>query len=95
MENANRYKLVSRLLMFANGEGNTVKAWNNVHLYYIMRTKIKSSAQLTLNYLRQPQQYKAFRKWRTLVKDEKEMLETMSRDELIKLLQKQKEKLEV
>lgn len=81
--------------MFANGEGNTIKAWNNIYLYYIMRTKIKASAQLTLNYLRLPQVFKGFRRWRTLVKDEKEMLETMSRDELMKLLQKQKDKLEV
>jgi len=54
LQSTNRYKLVSRLLMFANGEGNTIKAWNNVYLYYIMRNKIKYSAQLTLNYLRQP-----------------------------------------
>jgi hypothetical protein len=47
-----------------------------------------------LNYLRYPQTNKVFRRWRGLVKDEKEMLDTMPRDELIKVLQKQKEKLE-
>lgn len=74
IENTNRYRLVSRLLMFANGESNTIRAWNNLHVYYIMRTKVKQNALLTLNYLRNPQQLKAFRRWRTLVKDEKEML---------------------
>jgi hypothetical protein len=80
--------------MFANGQQNVIKAWNNIHLYFIIRSKIKHSAHLMLNYLRYPQTNKVFRRWRGLVKDEKEMLDTMPRDELIKVLQRQKEKLE-
>jgi hypothetical protein len=55
--------------MFANGQQSVIKSWNNIHLYFIIRSKIKYSAHLVLNYLRYPQTNKAFRRWRGLVKD--------------------------
>lgn len=80
LENAVRYRLASRLLLVANGEYSTIKAWNNVRLYSIIRTKIRKAAQFTLNMLRHGPVYRAFRSWNTSVKDEKDMLQNMSRE---------------
>lgn len=46
-----------------------------------------------MNYLRYPQQFTMFRRWRSLLKLEKEMLDSMPRSDLIKLLQRQKDKI--
>ncbi len=81
--------------MFSNGEHSLIKAWNTVHLYSVMRMQVRKAASLTLNYLRNPEIYRSFKRWRRMLSEEKENLENMSRAELIKLLQRQKDKLEV
>ena len=90
-----RYKFVSRLLMTINGYSAPVKAYTNMQMYARLRQKYKKSAQFVLNHLRKPDVLLAFRTWQKAAKQFRDDFETMERKDLIKVLNRQKDKMEM
>lgn len=94
-DNNFRYKFISRLILSMNGYSAPVKAFNNLKMYMLIREKYKKNAKMVKNNLRKPELYYAFRIWNKATKDFNKMFETMERKDLIKILNRQKDKMEM
>lgn len=90
-----RYKFISRLILSMNGYAAPVKAYNNLRMYMMIREKYKKFAKITRNNLRKPDLYYAFRIWSKAAKDFNKMFDTMERKDLIRILNRQKDKMEM
>lgn len=60
-----------------------------------LREKYRNSAQFVLNHLRRPDTLLAFRTWHKAATKFKEDFQNMERKELIKILNRQKDKMEM
>lgn len=78
-----------------NGYSAPVKAYNNLRVYMLLRQKYKKYGLMVHNYLRKPELAYAFRIWHKATKDFNHNFDTMERKDLIKLLNKQKDKMEM
>lgn len=90
-----RYKFVSRLIMSINGYAPPIKAYNNIQMYMKLREKYRKSSQFVLNHLRKPDLLLAFKTWQKAAAQFREDFDTMDRKELIKILNRQKDKMEM
>jgi hypothetical protein len=78
-----------------NGYSGPVKAFNNLKMYMLIREKYKKYARITRNNLRKPDLYYAFRIWHKATLDFNKTFETMERKSLMKILNRQKDKMEM
>lgn len=81
--------------MTINGYGAPIKAYHNLQMYERLREKYRNSALFVLNHLRRPDTLLAFRTWRKASAKFKEDFQNMERKELIKVLNRQKDKMEM
>ena len=63
--------------------------------YARLREKYRKAAQFTLNHLRKPDLLLSFKTWKKATNQLKDKLENMEKKELIRLLNRQKDKLEM
>lgn len=90
-----RYKFVSRLIMAVNGYHPPIKAYNNMQVYMKLREKYRKSSVMVLNYMRRPNLFTAFKTWKNAAAEFRENFNTMERKDLIKILNRQKDKMEM
>lgn len=90
-----RYKFISRLMLSANGYRAPVKAFNNLQVFTNVRESFKKGSLFVLNHLRKPDIFLAFRTWRKAAKEFKNQFEIMDRKDLIKIMNKQKDRMEI
>lgn len=90
-----RYRFISRLIMYINGSQPMVKAYNNLQIFMKLRQKYKKAALFILNQLKKPDLLSVFGLWRKLNSKLKDTFNNMDRKQLIKVLNKEKVKLEI
>ena len=90
-----RYKFISRLIMSLNGYNAPIRAFCNMQTYTRLREKYRKSATFVLNHLRKPDLLLPFKTWRKATHELKDKLDNMEKKDLIKLLNRQKDKLEM
>ena len=90
-----RYKFISRVILAMNGYASPVKSYNNLRLYMHLREKYKKFALIIKNKLRKPDLYYGFKTWQNANKKFNEMFQIIERKQLIKILNKQKDKMEM
>jgi len=76
-----------------NGYAAPVKAYNNLKLYMTLRQKYKKFALMVHNNLRKTELSFAFRIWHKATKEFNQTFETMDRKDLIRILNRQKDKM--
>jgi len=81
--------------MSINGYEAPVKAYSNLQMFAKLRERYKKTAQFVLNFLRKPDLFLAFKTWRGAATKFREDFQNMERKELIKMLNKQKDKMEM
>lgn len=79
--------------MSINGYEAPIKAYNNLHIYMKLREKYKKTALFVLNHLRKPDLLLAFNTWKKAAAKFRDDFQNMERKELIKILNKQKDKM--
>ena len=94
-DNNLRYRFISRLILSMNGYASAVKGYNNLRMYMMLRQKYKKFGLMVRNNLRKPHLYYAFRTWHKATLEFNRTFETMERKDLIKILNKQKDKMEM
>jgi len=78
-----------------NGYAAPVKVWNNMKMYMLVRQKYKKFAKIMINNSKRPELFYAFRIWNKAAKDFNKMFEIMERKDLIRILNRQKDKMEM
>lgn len=78
-----------------NGYASPVKSYNNLRLYMHLREKYKKFALILKNKLRKPDLYYGFKTWQNANKKFNDMFQIIERKQLIKILNKQKDKMEM
>lgn len=78
-----------------NGYSAPAKAWNNLKTYMLVREKYRKYAKFVRNNLRRPDVFYAFRIWHKASSDFNKLFDTMERKGLIKILNRQKDKMEM
>lgn len=76
-----------------NGYSAPIKAYNNLRMYMMVREKYRKHAKTARNNLRKPEIAYAFKIWHKASLDFNKMFETMERKDLIKILNRQKDKM--
>ena len=79
--------------MSVNGYSAPMKAYKNLHIFMKLRERYKKTAQFVLNHLRKPDMLLAFRTWRNGTTKFRDDFQNMERKDLIKILNKQKDKM--
>ena len=78
-----------------NGYSTPVKAFNNLKMYMLVREKYKKFAKIVRNNLRRPDLFYAFKIWHKATTDFNKTFEIMERKSLIKILNRQKDKMDM
>ena len=78
-----------------NGYAAPVKSYNNLRLYMLLREKYKKYALIMKNKIRKPDLYYGFKIWQNANKKFNEMFQVIERKQLIKILTRQKDKMEM
>ena len=94
-DNNFRYRFISRVILAMNGYSAPVKAFNNLKMYMLVREKYKKFAKIVRNNLRRPDLFYAFKIWHKANTDFNKTFEIMERKGLIKILNRQKDKMEM
>ena len=81
--------------MSMNGYNAPIRAYCNMQVYMRLREKYRKGAQFVLNHLRKPDLLLPFKTWRKATSQFKDMFESMERKDLIKFLNRQKDKMEM
>ena len=79
--------------MSMNGYNAPIRAYCNMQMYMKLREKYRKGALFILNHIRKPDLLLPFKTWRKATSDFRDMFESMERKDLIKFLNRQKDKM--
>ena len=94
-ENNLRYKFISKLIMSMNGYSAPIRAYCNMQMYMKLREKYRKGALFIVNHMRKPDLFLPFKTWRKATSEFRDMFDNMERKDLIKILNRQKDKMEM